>query len=440
MKKLLTFLLCLMMVFPLAACDGETIHNEKKDNMQDNQSQDIRDGGGQQGSDDSNGESDDDSALKIPVDYSKVLTTCRRIVDSYPIVNQNPRAVAAELGIRDEEEIQIFIDLYSSVLVFYPGRGEEDRESPHYKLGCGYAQKDLNGDGVDELVLMNKDYYVMADFSYADGNPVLIGNYRERNSCWIDGDGLLHINGSSGADYSVNAVYKIADGGKEPELIAEYGTNGHEWIDDVAYTKYYKLINNEKVSITENEYHSLADQYGKYLGSVAGSEVTKQYSGLTFASLYTEAEIALEMYEVAINDEICVFDERLGEIKLKACRCASNNWRLDESIIDGKAILDMDGDGICEYIILSASMDNIILHYFDGKVYSYSFYFRNLYNFKDDGSYTWNHTGSNFEYGESSCILKGQSAKPRSFGASSMTVSPMPNIILTASRSRTRSF
>jgi len=102
-----------------------------------------------------------------------------------------------------------------------------------------------------------------------------------------------------------------------------------------------------------------------------------------------EAEIAMEMYEAAVNDEICVFDEHLGEIKLKACRFPGNNLRLDESIIDGKVIFDIDRDGVNEYIIESYTHDSIVLHYYDGKVYSFSFDFEAFNNLKKDGSFYW---------------------------------------------------
>ncbi|MBR2926110.1 MAG: hypothetical protein IKC31_00850 [Clostridia bacterium] len=375
MKKLVAAFLCLIMLLSLFSCKkGST---EGIDNPSDPDGSTALD------------TSINSNTNPTSANYDSVLRVYRRIVDSYPIVNQNPRAVAAELGIQDEAEIESFVDLYTSILLFYPGRGQEDRVSPHYKLGCGYSVKDLNGDGVDELVLMNKDYAVMAIFSYADGHPVLLGNYWERNVCWIDGDGLIHNHGSSGADRSTNALYQIADGGDRLELIAEFGTDGHEWIDGVAYTKYYKVVDGEKVSITESECAALVEQYGKALGSVSGAEATKQYSGMIFTSLYTEAEIAMEMYEAAIKGEICVLDERLGEIKLKNCRFPSDNVRLDECEILTKAILDMDQDGINEYVIQSQAKDHIVLRYYDGTVYSYCFDSKNFFNLNTDGSFYW---------------------------------------------------
>ena len=108
----------------------------------------------------------------------------------------------------------------------------------------------------------------------------------------------------------------------------------------------------------------------------------------------SEAEIAMEMYEAAINDEICVIDESLGEIKLKDCLLPGDNVKLAECKFLNKAIPDMDGDGINEFIIQSEAKDHIVLRYYMGKVYSYCFDGSSLYNLNTDGSFYWLNTDS----------------------------------------------
>ncbi len=390
MKKYIAFLLCLIMLLSLFSCKL----NDDPDDLPSNENSDSTKLNNDSTNDSSTvpDTSVDSITNTTSANYDSVLKVYRRIIKSYPIVNQNPRAVAAELGIQGEEDTQTFIELYSSVMVFYPGRGKADGESPHYKLGCGYAIKDLNGDGADELVLMNKDYYIMAIFSCYDGKPVLLGNYRERNSCWIDDNGLIHNNGSSGADYSTNAVYRIADDGESLELVAEFGTNGHEWVGDTAYTIYYKLVNGKKVTITEAEYNALSEQHGKYLGSVAGPAATKEYSGLVFTLLYTEDEIAMEMYEAFLKNRVTTGH---GEY-LKSFReeyLMNYLWERNGGI--RYAYVDMDGDGKLELLVCGI----------DTFVFSYSYElkeiaFVSLHNFREmnrayaDGSYSWNYGGS----------------------------------------------
>lgn len=370
MKKIVAAFLCFLMILSLFSCRNKSIEdiNYNPDNST------------------SSNASDNPTTNNTSANYDAVLRVYRRIVDSYPIVNQNPRALAAELGIQGEENTEIFVDLYSSVMMSYPGRVESDGESPHYKLGYGYAAKDLNGDGVDELVLMNDDYYIMAVFSYADGKPVLLGNYMPRGSCWIDGDGLLHENGSGGADHSTNAIYKIADGGKELELIVEYGTNGHEWIEDVAYTIYYKLVNGEKKTITEAEYQALNEQYGKYLGSVAGAEATKKHSGLTFIFLYTEAEIAMEMYKAFLRNEIST--DGLYLKNFREDYLMNYLWERNGSV--HYAYADMDGDGQVELLV--SGIDTFVFSYSHESnevTYISTHNFREMNRVYADGSYSW---------------------------------------------------
>ncbi|MBE6553075.1 MAG: hypothetical protein E7666_01905 [Ruminococcaceae bacterium] len=100
-------------------------------------------------------------------------------------------------------------------------------------------------------------------------------------------------------------------------------------------------------------------------------------------------DIGTQMFEAAIRDEIGVFDERLGEIKLKDSRFPSDNIRLGECEILTKAILDVDGDGIREYMIRSEANDSILLRYYNGKVYSYCFDSKRFFNLNTDGSFYW---------------------------------------------------
>jgi hypothetical protein len=104
----------------------------------------------------------------------------------------------------------------------------------------------------------------------------------------------------------------------------------------------------------------------------------------------SDAEMAIEMYEAAIKGEICVFDEQLGEISLNDCRFLTNDVTVGECEFINKAILDMDGDGVNEYVIQSGNeLDHIVLHYYDGKVYSYSFGVTEFRHLNTNGTFYW---------------------------------------------------
>ena len=110
---------------------------------------------------------------------------------------------------------------------------------------------------------------------------------------------------------------------------------------------------------------------------------------ITIEETSPEVAIAMQMCEAALKGEICVIDEHLGEIYLSACQLPSDNMRLDECDFLSKAILDIDGDGINEYLIQSKEKDHIILRYYNGKVYSYCFESKDFYNLNTDGSFYW---------------------------------------------------
>ena len=122
-------------------------------------------------------------------------------------------------------------------------------------------------------------------------------------------------------------------------------------------------------------------------------------------------DVDLQIYEAAIRGEICVYDERLGEVKLKDCRFPTNNIRLGECEILYKAILDLDGDGTNEYVLQSEDEDHIVLRHYNGKIYSYCFDGKSLFNLNTDGSFYWvdSYDLSNCTRGYSRIVFDGPS-------------------------------
>lgn len=85
------------------------------------------------------------------------------------------------------------------------------------RCGIGCARMDLNGDGVEELVLgwldaelWNMDEgYVFAIYTLVDGQPVLAVEGWERNRYVVGEDGYLYNAGSSGADQHEGNKYRF---------------------------------------------------------------------------------------------------------------------------------------------------------------------------------------------------------------------------------------
>ena len=90
---------------------------------------------------------------------------------------------------------------------------------------------------------------------------------------------------------------------------------------------------------------------------------------------------------------------------LKDCKTPYNRIPLCKLDYLRYIYMDVDGDTINELIIDCG--DTLILRYYEGIVYVYPFTFRNLYYLQTDGSFSWNHTGSDFEYGENKLYFDG---------------------------------
>ncbi len=145
------------------------------------------------------------------------------------------------------------------------------------------------------------------------------------------------------------------------------------------------------------------------VGGTRGEETTQEESTLS-------NDVAMEMYEAAIRDEICVWDERLGEAKLKSLRFSSNDTTLDACKLLQKAILDVDRDGVSEYVIQSPDHEHIILRCYNGKVYSYRLDTCDFYKFNTDGTFYWYHSPESGarECGLSEIVFDGEAINVKS--------------------------
>ena len=129
-----------------------------------------------------------------------------------------------------------------------------------------------------------------------------------------------------------------------------------------------------------------------------------------------EHYIAMEAYAAVIKGEACAIDERLGEINLKDYHFPSNNTRLEECKLLEKAVLDVDGDGVGEFVIKSPDQEYIILRYYSGEVYSYCLDSCDYYKFNTDGTFYWaiSPDTSAMECGLSKITFDGDSLNVRS--------------------------
>ena len=190
---------------------------------------------------------------KLTVDfqsYDSIISTFRKIVTlspQYETVKEEEHFVFADTAAYD-----LYQKLFSSTLALYP-RTWNGLDGNCYER-FGYTVKDLNSDGVDELILRLDNHQIVAIFTTVNDSPVLLGNFWNRNRCWIDPEGYLHVSGSNGADRSIFRIYRIDEQTGTLLLLEEYGTDGQD--EQTGTTLFYRLIDAEKCYLSEQELDS----------------------------------------------------------------------------------------------------------------------------------------------------------------------------------------
>ena len=360
MKKIVAVLMCLIVLLSFSSClNSHTSIDSESETPS----------------------SSDETPIHVETDYGDVIALYRKIIDACSIYDkENSDSFYAEkYGITDPQEKKFFGAFRYEAYKHHAGNGKKDCFSPIYKLTWGYAKKDLNGDGADELILLNEDDTVIAIFSYVDGKPAVIGGlngsfpyqHPSLEDAWIDGDGYIYTTGPRAFEHKTK--YKVAQDGASLETVADYWqVKRMEYEPEVrSVTDYYMLMGDEEIEITESEYKALDDQHGKYLGQYAGKDVTTEYAGLTFIPLFSEAELLPSIYESVLNTKTKVYEVATGEFKfLKDVRTPYEQTLLADVTDLRYGFADFDGDGIDELVIDYG--DRFILQYNNRRVYLYA--------------------------------------------------------------------
>lgn len=145
----------------------------------------------------------------------------------------------------------------------------------------GYDLIDLNGDGLDELVLLGANYVVRAIFTQKDGVPVLLDQI-DSTTYWLDAEGRIHADREK--NYSEYSLYEVTSDG------------GFALRDSISQTNLgcYRLTADGKTEkISREEFSALYQDYTCYPETFTREEYTKNVSELTFTPIVqpTDADI-----------------------------------------------------------------------------------------------------------------------------------------------------
>jgi len=116
-----------------------------------------------------------------------------------------------------------------------------------------YAVKDINKDGVKELLLLTNGYPKASNvalYTLKDGEPVELGVYGAREPAQFAADGTVYVCGLGGV-YTYLDSYKLETGASELTQLTAYHRNGG---------KFFKGPDEEQ-PITEEEFNTIYEQF-----------------------------------------------------------------------------------------------------------------------------------------------------------------------------------
>ncbi len=125
----------------------------------------------------------------------------------------------------------------------------------------GYALKDLDSDGSEELIWLREDYFVLAIFTIVDENAKLvdenaklIGAYWYRNKGVVLEDGCIYNVARNGAVYFDRYILQLKSG--DFSIVKQFGMNGDY---------YYEMCGNIEKKISKEAFDKLSETYPSLL-------------------------------------------------------------------------------------------------------------------------------------------------------------------------------
>ena len=186
-----------------------------------------------------------------------------------------------------DEEFRVYNYLMLMARLYIPDNGAFSPVLEGGEKAYGYCETDVNGDGVDELLLMTDDYRIFSIFTTVKGKVVYMEEYADFARKWgtssVDGEGNFYsIKTATDGLGRERAIFTFTSDGKLTKTLH---------IKEVFMSEndgYFKFENGEQISLTKDEYNTLKEEYERHDSSRCGSggESVRNCTDITFTPFF----------------------------------------------------------------------------------------------------------------------------------------------------------
>lgn len=222
--------------------------------------------------------------------YEAVKSTFKEMLAYLPQVNAKwpTGKLDACFTYDSDEEFRVYNHLMLMARLYTPDNGTFSQVLPdNGEKAYGYCEADINGDGIDELLLMTDDYSVFSIFTTVKGKVVYMEDYAYFARKWgvgsMDGNGRIYsIKATTEGLGRERAIFTFAPDGKLTKTLH---------IKEVFMSEndgYFKFENGEQISLTKDEYNTLKEEYERLDSSRCGSggESVRNCTDITFTPFF----------------------------------------------------------------------------------------------------------------------------------------------------------
>ena len=184
---------------------------------------------------------DVDSITAVPEEYKDVIGAYKQLVTDLFSADFEEKVNQGYFDINGSQELS-----YDWFCMVIDAKKPLNDFSPN---SFGYSLCDLDGDNIEELILLREDYYVLAIYTTESSQAKLLGAYSYNHRATILDNGIIYTLTTEAADIFMIRLLELKHGGLV--VTDEFGSDRDS---ETERSYFYRVTDGIKKSISEEEY------------------------------------------------------------------------------------------------------------------------------------------------------------------------------------------